>query len=296
MYVGTSELYREWNELDAATLAVQKSRELGEQMGFSQNGYRWRVALARIREATGDLTGALDLLQEAEPLYMSDFSPNARPIEALKARVLLRQSRLGEALAWARERELSPADDLSYVREFEHITLARVLVASGDVSGALGLLEPSGSRGGWAAKRMCARYSGDTVARASVAGRYCSCAGRTFVDQGAPMAALLRTVPTSSRPAEYARQLLSTFAAPEDSLPARQPLAEALSERELDVLRLLATELDGPEIASQLVVSLNTMRTHTRSIYAKLGVTNRRAAVRRAEKLQLLSHMYHRQS
>ena len=71
---------------------------------------------------------------------------------------------------------------------------------------------------------------------------------------------------------------------------AGQGLVEALSERELEVLRLLATDLDGPDIAHRLFVSVNTMRTHTRSIYAKLGVNSRRAAVSRAEKLGLLSH------
>ncbi len=70
---------------------------------------------------------------------------------------------------------------------------------------------------------------------------------------------------------------------------ANQGLVEPLSERELDVLRLLATDLDGPDIARRLLVSLNTMRTHTKNIYAKLGVNSRRAAVRRAEELGLLS-------
>jgi LuxR family maltose regulon positive regulatory protein len=65
-------------------------------------------------------------------------------------------------------------------------------------------------------------------------------------------------------------------------------LLEPLSERELDVLRLLGTELDGPDIARQLVVSLSTVRTHTRSIYSKLGVNSRRAAVSRADELNLL--------
>jgi LuxR family maltose regulon positive regulatory protein len=65
-------------------------------------------------------------------------------------------------------------------------------------------------------------------------------------------------------------------------------MVEPLSERELDVLRLLATELSGPEIANRLMVSLNTLRTHTKNIFSKLGVNNRRAAVRRAEELGLL--------
>jgi LuxR family maltose regulon positive regulatory protein len=71
--------------------------------------------------------------------------------------------------------------------------------------------------------------------------------------------------------------------------PASQGLIEPLSERELEVIRLLGTDLDGPEIARQLVVSLNTVRTHTKNIYAKLGVNNRRAAVRRAQELDLMS-------
>jgi LuxR family maltose regulon positive regulatory protein len=71
--------------------------------------------------------------------------------------------------------------------------------------------------------------------------------------------------------------------------PARRDApVDPLSDRELDVLRLLATDLGGPDIARELVVSLNTVRTHTRNIYAKLGVTNRRAAVRRATELDVM--------
>src|SRR5580704_6444477 len=102
---------------------------MGEHPGLPQNRYRWRVAMARIREAEGDLGGALDLLDEAERLYVGDFFPNVRPVPALKARVWIAQGRLGEALGWAREQGLSVDDDLSYLREFEHLTLARMLLA-----------------------------------------------------------------------------------------------------------------------------------------------------------------------
>jgi LuxR family maltose regulon positive regulatory protein len=78
------------------------------------------------------------------------------------------------------------------------------------------------------------------------------------------------------------------FGDPENKAPAQQALIEPLSERELEVLRLLDTELDGPDIARHLTVSLNTIRTHTKNIYTKLGVNNRRAAVHRAEELHLL--------
>ena len=115
----------ERNDLDAARQHLLTSKELGEHAGLEQNAYRWRVAMARLRTAEGDLGGALDLLDEAERQYVSDFLPIVRPIAALKARVWVAQGRLDEALGWAREQGLSAGDDLSYLREFEHVTLAR---------------------------------------------------------------------------------------------------------------------------------------------------------------------------
>jgi LuxR family maltose regulon positive regulatory protein len=129
MHAGMSELYRERDDLPAAIQHLLTSQELGEHTGLPQHRYRWRVAMARVEEAEGNLAGALDLLDEAERLYVSDFFPNVRPVPALKARVWIAQGRLGDALGWAREQGLSADDDLSYLREFEHITLARVLLA-----------------------------------------------------------------------------------------------------------------------------------------------------------------------
>ncbi len=117
MYVGMSELKRERNELNAATQHLLISKELGELAGLPKNPYRWRVVMARIRQAQGDLDSALDLLDEAERLYVSDFSPNVRPVAAWKTRVWIAQGRLGEALSWAREQGLSADDDLIYLRE-----------------------------------------------------------------------------------------------------------------------------------------------------------------------------------
>ncbi|MBV9596873.1 MAG: helix-turn-helix transcriptional regulator, partial [Chloroflexi bacterium] len=141
MYIGMSELQRERNELDAATQSLLRSDELGRQSGFAQNRYRWRVAMARIREARGDLDGALDLLSGAQPLFMIDLSPNVRPIAAVRARVLVRQGRTDEALRWADEQGLSVADGLTYVHEYEHVSLARALLASDSALQASGLLD-----------------------------------------------------------------------------------------------------------------------------------------------------------
>ena len=101
------------------------------------------------------------------------------------------------------------------------------------------------------------------------------------------MASLLRAAAKARTTRSYVRRLLAAVSETGPDSPVRQPLIEPLSERELDVLRLLGTDLGGPEIARELIVSLNTVRTHTKNIYAKLGVNNRRAAVRRARELDL---------
>jgi LuxR family maltose regulon positive regulatory protein len=99
------------------------------------------------------------------------------------------------------------------------------------------------------------------------------------------MARLLKQLAKGPQERSYARMLLAAF---DGRSAPRQTLIEPLSGRELEVLRLLASELSGPDIASELFVSLNTLRTHTKNIYAKLGVTSRRAAVRRASELGLV--------
>ena len=112
---------------------------------------------------------------------------------------------------------------------------------------------------------------------------------RIFVDEGRPMASLLRAVAKQGIAPSYIRRLLAAVDKTQETAPIEDGMIEPLSERELEVLRLLGSDLDGPDIARELVVSLNTVRTHTKNIYAKLGVNNRRAAVRRAQELDLLS-------
>ena len=94
MHVGLSALLPRARRPGCRTQHLLRSQELGEHTGLPQNPYRWRVAMARIREAEGDLDGALDLLDEAERLYVGDFSPNVRPVPAMRARVWIAQGRL----------------------------------------------------------------------------------------------------------------------------------------------------------------------------------------------------------
>ncbi|MDP9844902.1 LuxR C-terminal-related transcriptional regulator [Streptosporangium lutulentum] len=310
MHVGMSELHRERDDLRAATWHLLRSQELGEHIGLPQNRYRWRVAMARVREAEGDLDGALDLLNEAERRYVSDLFPNVRPVPALRARVRVARGEVGEALGWARERGLSVEDDLSYLREFEHITFVRVLLAQHtaeraerSIHDATRLLErllraaEAGERTGsvieiLVLQALAHQRRGDIPA--ALASLRCALTlsepegyVRIFADEGPPMASLLRAVAKQGIAPSHVRRLRAVLDKTEDGTPVKQGLIEPLSERELDVLRLLVTDLNGPGIARELMVSLNTVRTHTKNIYAKLGVNNRRAAVRRAVELDL---------
>ncbi len=310
MHTGMSELFRERNDLGPAAQHLAVGHELGEETGLSQNPYRSRVAAARIRQAHGDLDGALELLDEAERVYASDFSPNVRPIAAVKARVWIAQGRLAEAADWAREGGLSALDEPSYLREFEHATLARLLLAQGtrdraddSIAAAIELTErllaaaEGGGRSGSAIDilvvQALARHAcGDVAGALSSLARAVALAEpedyvRAFLDEGPPMAALLRLAAKDRKAPSYARRLLGAVVSVEGRATVGQPLIEPLTERELEVLRLMGSELDGPGIARELTVSLATVRTHTRNIYAKLGVNSRMAAVRRAAELDL---------
>ena len=314
MYVGRAALHRELGDLAAARRDLVRSREIGDHAGLPQNAYRWRVVMAQVFEAEGDPEVAISLLDEADRLYEGDFSPNVRPVPAVRARAWIRQGRVDDALEWVSRQGLSVADDLSYLHEFEHVTLARALVAdhgrSGDAESldqALELLgrllraAEDGHRAGSVidirvVEALAHQRRGDldgALASLEEALRLAEPEGyvRTFLDEGAPMASLLAAVADRDGTSPYVRRLRAArgvtpaVPAPGRTTPA---LIEPLSSRERDVLRLLGTDLNGPEIARELVVSLNTVRTHTKNLYMKLGVNNRRAALRRARELDLL--------
>jgi LuxR family maltose regulon positive regulatory protein len=312
MHTGMGELFRERNDLETAAQHLLMCRELGEENGLPQNPCRSRVAAARIRQAEGDPDGALELLDEAERLYASDFSPDVRPVAAVRARAWITQGNLSAAWGWAREHRVGAADELSYLHEFEHATLARLLLAQGSrdraddrVVAAIELTErllaaaEAGGRSGSAIDilvvQALARHArGDVPGALGSLHRAVALAEpegyvRAFIDEGPPMAALLKLAAKPRNASSYVRRLLAAVVTVAGRATVGQPLIEPLSERELEVLRLLGSELDGPEIARELTVSLSTVRTHTRNIYAKLGVTSRTAAVRRAAELDLLS-------
>jgi LuxR family transcriptional regulator, maltose regulon positive regulatory protein len=321
-----SKLFLEQGNLEMAAYHLQRGKELGEKAELPVLRYRLCIAQARLNETQGDLDKALDLLDEAERLYTRTPLPNLRPITAMKARIWVVQGRLTKALGWAREQGLSPDNNLCYLREFEHITLTRMLIAQyqndrieDSIHEVMQFLDSllqaaeEGSRMGsvieiLVLQALAHQAQGNITSAFVPLERALTLAEpegyvRIFVDEGKPMAELLTGIEAKDgtmRVNDYILKLLSAFDMHKEFHPfgitsvkknkssvSSQSLIEPLSEREMEVLKLLRSELSGPEIARDLMVSLSTIRTHTQKIFAKLGVNNRRAAVRRAEELDL---------
>ena len=306
-------------DLSEAVAELRRAEQLGEAAGLPQHPYRWRVGLAEVSAAQGDPATALGLLEDAQRVYVADFAPQVRPVDAVHARVLAASGRVAEAMAWASGRGLTPTDELSYLHEYEHVALARTLLAEHTASGGLGALDAAsglldrllvaaeaGDRAAVVIEVLVLRaltYAADGDDRAAMealerAIRLAEAEGQVgaFTDEGAPLRRLLDLLARRDRGGGLLPRLLGMMTGPavepaaQDGRSAAQSLVDPLSSRELDVLRLLGSDLDGPAIARTLGVSLSTVRTHTQHVYTKLAVTNRRAAVRRGHQLKLFSH------
>ena len=275
------------------------------------------MATGLLAAADGDPEAAVAHLDRAEQLYRPGFYPDVRPVPALRARVWIRQGLLAAAADWARERGVSATDAAEYLHEFDHLTLARLLVAQhrarpgGDAAQqAVDLLdrlraaaEASGRAGSLVEVRLLTALALDAQGRrpqalASLADAWTlspepEAYRRLFLDEGAPMVELLQAVQRDPVVGHHARRLLAVepphrAGGAGAARPGIPPLADPLSERELQVLRMLDSELSGPQIAAALFISPNTLRTHTKHVFTKLGVTSRRAAVLRARERGLM--------
>ena len=319
LYLGLSKLYRERGDVEAARQNLTKSVALGEQAALADWPYRLRIAQARIKQSQGDMDGAIALLDEAQRLYFSSPVPETRPITALKTQVWVAQGRLTESLAWAQERGLSVDSDLSYLREFELITLVRILIAQykndredDSIHKAIRLIErllkaaSEGQRAGSVIEililqALAYEAQGDIPLALESLKRALTLAEpegyiRIFVDEGASMARLLYKALARGIEPAYVRRLLAAFPVADSepvalSLPpdAEAGLVQPLSMRELEVLQVIAEGLSNQEVANRLYLSLHTVKVHARNIYAKLGVKNRTQAVAKGRTLGILS-------
>jgi LuxR family maltose regulon positive regulatory protein len=321
--IGLGELSREWGDLDAAERYLVEGIELTEQ--WTEVGpLEAYIAMARVRWAQGDMENAWDALQKAQELAvkydvtdLDDLS-----VAMFRAWMWISQGDLEPARRWAEERglfeyidtplqeKISDSYDLR-MRKYELLVLARLLIAQEQPGEALKLLESLIPAAEWRGRpamlveihalQALAYQAQGNLDRAMDALEYALSLAEPkeyvgiFAGEGEPMWVLLREAAKRGIMPGYVNKLLAALGVSEYGSvgesrphPHTQPLPEPLSERELEVLRLLNTHLSSTEIAEQLCISANTVRFHVKNIYGKLGVHSRSDAVQRARELGLL--------
>ncbi len=299
-YLCLARIFYQWNDLDAAWQHGQQSIQQTLQFRDLYDIFvACQVFFARLELAGGDVTGAAARLAEADQAARRhNFIYQIPEVTA------------AQVLAWLRQGDLAAAADLARAHDLP-ISQARVHLAQGDPSAALAVLEPLRRRAeakGWGDERLKAMILqalahhargekeqavgllGDALALAEPGGFI-----RIFVDEGPPMARLLGEALAQGIAPDYVRRLLAAFpmdepasAEAKTSLTDQSELLDPLSERELEVLQLIAEGLTNPEIVSRLYLSLNTVKVHTRNIYSKLNVHSRTQAIARSQELGLL--------
>jgi LuxR family maltose regulon positive regulatory protein len=297
--VGLARIHYQWNDLETAEQFGQQGLELARQLENVDTPAACGVLLARVKLAQGDTAGALAKLAEAEQFVQQrHFDYWLGEITAVRIQTFLHQGNLTAAA------QLAETHDLP-------LSQARVHLAQGNPGAALAVLEPMRQQAeakALADQRLQAlvlqvlafnaadeceqamELLGEALALAVPGGLL-----RLFVDEGPPMARLLYEALVHGIEPEYVRQLLAAFPAA-DAEPVLSPspptvetgLVEPLSEREIEVLQLIAEGLTNQEVANRLYLSLHTVKVHARNIYGKLGVKSRTQAVAKAKALGIL--------
>jgi LuxR family maltose regulon positive regulatory protein len=320
-YACMGRVYYEWNDLDKAAHCAEQGIELAQRVGAPEYSSESHAGLARVRLAQGDVSAADALLREAERLSVAHEMPATvrSRLAALRLHVWLAQGQLETAGRMISEHGLSAHDDVSPFRELEYLALARVLVSRGDLDAASALLDrllhmarAAGLTGrvieALALQALVLRAQGRAIEARQAVQQALALAEpegyvRTFLDLGAGVQSLLTDWRSHSvehsrqaRLEAYVDQLLGAEPRAQAQRVIGQsaianchaPIAEPLSARELEVLRLVAAGKSNSEIAAELVVATGTVKRHLNNIFGKLGAQSRTQCVARARDLHLL--------
>jgi LuxR family maltose regulon positive regulatory protein len=304
----------EINDLDEALDLVVKSVELTERSGdVVILGWSY-LSLTRVLFSRGDLAGAEEIVQRMYKVIRESIMPTyiTNLNASWQARIWLAQNKLEAASHWINERGLDLNKKPSHFDGMEYVGFARILIAQGKLKESISILErllEAAQMGGDITREiellilqaLTFQSGGDLNQALAIIEKsfnlgeprgFC----RIFVDEGQPMARLLYKALDRGIAPNYVNRLLQAFTIdepeqvdPSVSQVSKSGYIEPLSEREIEVLQLIAEGLTNPEIAARLILSLYTVKTHTRNIYGKLGVNNRTQAVAMARTLGILS-------
>jgi LuxR family maltose regulon positive regulatory protein len=295
----------EWNDLDAAAEHLAQGLEWGRRSGRPELQVGGYATWAAIKLAQGEARAAQDALAQVDQLLAHADISAATRTHCLAFNILNALAQ-GDLPAASLAADGAPGPDVAesfpdYL--FLMSAQVRLLLAQGrreEVAERAAALHALASRAGWQSTAIQARAL-QALAAPTPQGALATLVEalaaaepegyvRTFVDLGEPMSALLREAASQGIAPGYVGKLLAAFDLPVTARsPVEQPLVDPLSDRELEVLRLLADRLTYDEIARTLYLSLNTVKTHVKNIYGKLGVNRRRAAAARAKELGLIS-------
>lgn len=294
VYLGLARIFYQWNDMDSALQYANSSIELARL--FENTIDRFIVCeifLSNLKLASGDIDAAASLLAEtSRSVQQNNFIHRIPEVSAQQVLTLIKQGDL-EAAAEIADKHKLP------------ISQARIYLASGNASGALAILEPLDQKlegRDWdheklnvmVVKSIALNIQGEKDEAFQVLVSVLTLTEpegfiRIFIDEGFPMFRLLSEAAAKGIMPDYTKKLVAVFKAEKQQNENLQPLIEPLSQRELEVLQLLAQGLSNNEICEKLFLALDTVKGHNRRIFSKLDVKNRSMAIAKARSLHILN-------